>query len=283
MKLQILIRVLAFLLVLFALPACGYRQQDAANALIEKADANGMQQDEHSAEYTFLDRWSNSLYDPLDHSFSLTTAQYQVLFIAGIPFRKELAMDGKVLRGDALAAENRRYDEAVARVKQMTQGEKLQYVQNHQSAFSLDIHDLLRLHRCGITGHIRFHNRQVTVIACKLRHEIVPTDRFQKRLMHESVKLWIDQQDSFVTRAQITLLNDRDAYASGSKITFEWSKLDGVWHQTLGEVEYVGTGKYVNVRGDVKDVFSHFQKFAVNVHMLPGFRVIAPVVSNSGP
>jgi hypothetical protein len=118
--------------------------------------------------------------------------------------------------------------------------------------------------------------RPATVIHCKPRHDLAQTDA----AVNGPVTLWVDDQQPFFHRTRVVLDHAVGRYGAGTVVTFTWSLLDGVWHQTSTELAWVGAEKPVkNVntptlpgarvdieqvsQGRVVNTFSNFKKFRI--------------------
>ena len=179
-----------------------------------------------------------------DHESS---TQYDVLFIEGIPYRRVVSVNRQPLSAEAAEAESKRYDATVAAIHSMSD-EQRQAMRKGGNTLAVDPSQLLTRYDCRITGHEKVQKRPATVVQCKLRTDLPTQSGAAATPISSDIKLWIDEQQPFFSRTRATLDHTIDKNRKLTAATIQWSLIDGVWHQTSAQVEWVGTAGLRNKR-----------------------------------
>ena len=206
-----------------------------------------------------------------DGEFSI---QYDIVFIEGFPYRRVVGMDHKPLKPESVAAESKRFDAAVAGVHELSTQQRLRLV-NNGNALMVDPKQLNSQYNCKITGHQKIQKRPATVVECKLRTDLPEPADTASAPISKDIKLWIDDQQPFFVQTR-AVLNHVDKGRKLNTLTVQWSLIDGVWHQTFTEVDWVSTVG-PETRGKITDTFSDFKRFRTESTILPGFLPVVPL------
>ena len=206
-----------------------------------------------------------------DGEFSI---QYDIVFIEGFPYRRVVGMDHKPLKPESVAAESKRFDAAVAGVHELSTQQRLRMV-NNGNALMVDPKQLNSQYNCKITGHQKIQKRPATVVECKLRTDLPESADTASAPISKDIKLWIDDQQPFFVQTR-AVLNHVDKGRKLNTLTVQWSLIDGVWHQTFTEVDWVSTVG-PETRGKITDTFSDFKRFRTESTILPGFLPVVPL------
>ena len=297
--------IAAIALSLFTGPAFAQNQPDVT-ALINTSIANAEQNAKAALAYTFHENYVSSAYSsasgtgirggaisgaagstrsvagsPTDVATQdngggggEVSTQYDVFFIEGIPYRRVIGVNHQPLSPESIAAESKRYDSAVAYVHTMSEEERREMVKSN-NAFLIDPSQLTTQYDCKITGHEKVQKRPATVVQCKLRDNLPAPSGDAPAPIIKDVKLWIDDQQPFFVRTR-AVLNHIDKERKLNNLTIQWSLIDGVWHQTSAEVDWVATVG-PSTRGKSTDTFSDFKKFRTEATVLPGFLPVLPL------
>jgi hypothetical protein len=297
--------IAAIALSLFTGPVFAQNPPDAA-ALIASSIANAEQNAKAALAYTFHENYVSSVYSsasgtgirggaisgaagstrsvagsPTDVATQdngggggETSTQYDVLFIEGIPYRRVTGLNHLPINAESAAAESKRYDAAVAYVHTMSEEQRREMVKNNNE-FLFDPKLLTTQYDCKITGHEKVQKRPATVVQCKLRDDLPTPGADATGPTIKDVKLWIDDQQPFFVRTR-AVLNHIDKERKLNNLTIQWSLIDGVWHQTSAEVDWVATVG-PSTRGKSTDTFSDFKKFRTEATVLPGFLPVLPL------
>ena len=288
-------------LLMLSGPASAQNQPDAT-ALINNSIANAEQNAKAAFAYTFHENYVTSMTSGCDKSAeqephgearrtSIATSaflppaqaptdgcdsnrdhesstQYEVLFIEGIPYRRVVSVNRRPLTAEATAAESKRYDAAVATIHSMSQ-EQRQAMMKGSNTLAVDPKQLLTHYDCKITGHEKVQKRPATVVACKLRNDLFAQSSTANPISSD-IKLWIDDQQPFFSRTRATLDHTIDKNRKLTVATIQWSLIDGVWHQTSTQVEWVGP-QGSGTKGKSVDIFSDFKRFRSEATILPEY------------
>ena len=280
--------------------ALAQNQPDAA-ALINTSIANAEQNAKTAFAYTFQENYhvttkKSSEGSGLSRAMNIKTGavsvqtsvanadnggvdddwsiQYDVLFIEGIPYRRLISTDHKPLTPEVAASESKRYDATVASIHEMSPRQRLQMLKN-DNTLMIDPTQLTSQYDCKIDGHQKVRKRPATVVQCRLRADApAPTDATAAPISN-NIKLWVDDQQPFFVRTH-AVLNHIDKSRKLTNLTVDWSLIDGVWHQTSTELDWVSTSG-TTTRGTIVDVFSDFKKFRTEAKLLHGYTAVVPL------
>lgn len=247
-------------------------------ALIDQSIANAEQNATAALSYTFRENYVGSTTTLTQRSrFSSTnivnresesSTQYDVLFIKGIPYRRIVSVNHQPLSSKVAAAESKRYDAAVAAIYAMSDEQRLKMTKGGNSLM-VDPRQLTSLYHCNITGHEKVQRRPATVVECKLRQDLTTPSGDATSPISTDIKFWIDDQQPFFVRTRATLNRSIDQGRKLTRLNVQWRLIDGVWHQTSTEVDWIGPDGS-GTEGKVIDSFSDFKRFRTAVKILPG-------------
>jgi hypothetical protein len=287
--------------------ACLAQTPQSASALIEASIANANANAKEAFSYTFHENEASVLASASNEAPKPTlpgskwiiqafmvnaewrwSVQYDVVFIEGIPYRRVTGINGLQLPPEIAAWESERYNHTVAAIHALSSEQRQQLLQKPEgiTAIMMDPRQLASLYSCKITGHAKVEKRPATVIQCKPRHNPAQADTAGRA--GGPVTLWVDEQQPFFHRTRMVLDHPVNQYGKGTIVTFTWSLIDGVWHQTSTGLDWVGadrTTKHVDMptsgpqmnieqgaQGTVIDTFTNFKKFRTESRMvIPGF------------
>ena len=168
-----------------------------------------------------------------------SSTQYDVLFIESIPYRRIIGVNRQPLTAEAAEAESKRYDATVAAIHSLSE-EQRQAMRKGGNTVAVDPKQLLTQYDCNITGHEKVQKRPATVVQCKLRTDLPVQSVATSSPVSKEIKLWIDNEQPFFVRTRATLNRAIDKYRRLTAVTIQWSLMDGVWHQTSTQADWVG-------------------------------------------
>ena len=203
-----------------------------------------------------------------------SSTQYDVLFLEGIPYRRVLSVNHQPINAESVAAESKRYDAAVAAVHAMSPEQREAYAKNGNT-IAVDPKQLLTQYDCKITGHEKIQKRPATVVECKPRTDLPAASSNAASPLSPEIKLWIDDQQPFFVKTRAVLNRKIDQNRKATNVTIQWTLIDGVWHQTFTEVEWVSVQSFTD-KGKSVDKFTDFKKFRTDATILPGFTPDVP-------
>lgn len=169
------------------------------------------------------------------------SVQLDVLFVEGIPLRRMTGINGQKLAPELATFESEKYDRAVAAIHALSPEQRQQRLIAPDGTKSIffDAKQLKSSYNCRVTGREKLEKRPSTVIRCKPLRELQSPDASKK--MSGEVTLWIDNQKPFFHRTSVVLDHNIGQYGRGTTFTDTWSLIDGVWHETSTELNWVGT------------------------------------------
>jgi hypothetical protein len=220
--------------------------------------------------------------------------QYDVLFVEGVPYRRMTGINAQRLEPQIATLESERYDRAVAAIHALSPEQRLQRLRAPQGSASImmDPKQLISFYDCKISGHEKVEKRPATVIKCKPRRHLSQVDTPTR--VSGDVTLWVDDQQPFFRRTRLVLDHTVDQYGAGTVVIFNWSLIDGVWHESSTELDWIGAdktmknintspspGTQMNIehvsQGKVVDTFSNFKKFRIES------RIVSPDALSTVP
>jgi hypothetical protein len=199
-----------------------------------------------------------------------TSTQYDVFFIEGIPYRRVVGVNHDPLTPESAAAESNRYDAAVAAVHAMSNEQRMEMLKGGNS-LAVDPKQLTTMYDCKIAGHDKVRKRPATVVQCKLRNDLPAQSNANATPMSKEIKLWIDDEQPFFVKTRATLNRTIDKYRRFTTVTIQWTLIDGVWHQTSTEADWVGLNDPKSEQGKITDTFSDFKRFRTESTILPDY------------
>jgi hypothetical protein len=187
------------------------------------------------------------------------TQLYEVTYIADLEYLRLLEMNGKALKGQALEAEQKRYDEAV-RERSALDGFARAKMQNQRMLDArIKVRDLQTEYRISAAEHDMMGDCQCVLI------DLVPLSSAAKK----HYRLWIDPVTSEIRRLDFEQLAFEGEFLSGGKGTETFQYLDGV--PLIVHSHFDGKAmlndKAIRVVAD--HTWSQFRKFSVTTTIVP--------------
>ena len=200
------------------------------------------------------------------------TARYEVVFVEGLPYRRQIEQDGKQLAGKAAREEIERYQRAFEERSRMTIDQKRSYLRRkHHVDIPLPL--IPRLFTSSMVGAEQVDGRGTFVIDCKPREDVHPSDEEERRALRKRVRLWIDRNDQIVSHMEATLIEDDAGFDKGTTARIDFSEVEGVWLPVRSDVEFQARDRLEKIRGETEETNSRFKKFHVDVRLLDGGEV----------
>lgn len=187
------------------------------------------------------------------------TQLYEVTYIADLEYLRLLEVDGKALKGEALKAEQKRYDEAV-RERSALDGFARAKIQNQRMLDArIKILDLLTEYRVSAAEHDTMDDCQCVLI------DLVPASGAAKK----HYRLWIDPVTSEIRRLDFEQLAFEGEFLSGGKGTETFQYLEGVPLMAHSHFDGKAMLNDKTVRVVADHTFSQFRKFSVTTTIVP--------------
>jgi hypothetical protein len=187
------------------------------------------------------------------------TQLFEVTYIADLEYLRLLEVDGKALSGRALAAEQKRYDDAV-RERSALDGFARAKIQ-HQKMLDAGVNlgDLLTEYRSSIVDRVSMDGCDCVVI------DLVPMSSEAKK----HFRLWIDADTSEIRRLDFEQLADERELLSGGTGTVTYQYLEGVPLVIHSHFDFRAmlNDRIMRVVADHR--YSRFRRFSVTTTILP--------------
>lgn len=187
------------------------------------------------------------------------TQLFEVTYIADLEYSRLLEVNGKVLSGNALEAEQKRYDDAV-RERSALDGFARAKIQ-HQKMLDARVRlgDLLTEYRSSVVGRAPIEGCDCVLV------DLVPLSDTAKK----HYRLWIDPSSSEIRMLDFEQLADEREILSGGRGTETFQYLDSV--PLLVHSHFDGKAMLNNqiVRVVADHTCSQFRKFAVTTTIVP--------------
>jgi len=254
----------AVLLVLTAPFLLGQADPDPTpllRAAVEKIHPSGS--DKTRFTYLLLDHTQN--FNLQGKKTGEMTRLFEVLYIADLQYRRLLEVNGKPLKGKALLAEQRRYDDAVRERTALDEAARARQLHYQTRNVSFSFRQLLTQYRNTVVEHTQVDGR-----ACLLIDSMPLESAADAPKRH--LRIWIDPQQSEFLRVEWQLLGDEEEILLGSKGAFDFTYIDGVMLDTRKTLDVI-----VPARDDqespsrvvTEQTFSNYRKFVSTVRILP--------------
>jgi hypothetical protein len=277
-----LISLTAFVVLLSGAVAFAQEAQSVTR-LIDQSIANAEQNAKAALAYTFREEYVATQTQDIGRrgwraingrsgagivgGDSASSTQYEVLFIKDVPYRRLVSVNHQPLSHQAAAEVSKRYDAMVTAIHAMSDEERLKMAKGGNSLM-VDPKQLTSTYACNIVGHAKVQRRPATVVECRPRHDLPVGKDGAPQPVSTDIKLWIDDEQPFFARTRAVLNRTIDENQRLTTVTIQWRLIDGVWHQTSTEVNWVGP-EDSGIHGKVVDTFSNFKRFRAEAKIVP--------------
>jgi len=217
--------------------------------------------------YTYTIDYRNRNYTLRGKPLTDYTAKYEIIFVGGLPYRRQIEENRKALTGQAAADEARRYDQAFAERSHMSLDQKRDYLRRPWNV-DVPLPQLTTLFANRIVGEDTVDGRPAIVVASLPRPDAQPADEEERRALHKQVKLWIDREDLIVSRIEATLVAEDASMKPGTVARIDFLRKDGVWLPAQSDVRFEAMAGSEVVRGETTELNGDFQRFHVDVRLL---------------
>jgi hypothetical protein len=187
------------------------------------------------------------------------TQLFEVTYLADLEYLRLLEVNGKALSGKALAAEQKRYDDAV-RERSALDGFARAKIQ-HQKMLDAGVNfsDLLTKYRSSAADRVSMDGCDCAVI------DLVPLSAEAKR----HYRLWIDPKTSDVHRLDFEQLADEREILTGGTGTVTYQYLEGVPLVIHSHFDFRALLNSQTTRVVADHTYSRFRRFSVTTTILP--------------
>ncbi len=239
-----------------------------ADSLLRLAVPRTINNHRQAMTFAYEIDYENRNYSPRGKMLIDYKAKYEVIFIEGLPYRRQIEENQKPLTGQQAAEEKRRYDQTFAERSRMTLDQKREYLKRPWNV-DVPLPLLTALFSNRIVGGELVDGRPSIVVESTPRSDLVPQDEEQERALHKQVKLWIDREDLIASRIEATLIQDDALMKKGTVARLDFIRRDGMWLPSQSDVRFEATSHDEVVKGETRETNSAFRRFHVDVRLLP--------------
>jgi hypothetical protein len=199
--------------------------------------------------------------------FTKTTTLYEITWIGDLPYMRVVELQGKPLKGQALADEQARYDQAVADHSGLDMPARARIIHQTLGHSKIHIDDLLT------PAYALTELRQET-LAGHLTHLIdcvpVPSTDPAHPTATEHIQLWITDSGA-ILRNITDLIADEPEELQGSHMQVDNQLIDGTLlpQHALGHTYMLMAGENAIILADVERTCDRFRRFTVTSRILP--------------
>jgi hypothetical protein len=229
-------------------------------------------------QYTFDEFLHNTNFHKdgkvgLDYS-----VKYEHIFVEGLPYRRIVESNGKLLTGKAAKAEKKFYEDAVRERQDMSIEEKRKkFYEVRRSAFPMCC--LAALFENRVEGHETIDGRDTVIVESVPRADANPANDYERSSLVWKEIAWIDTQDAMVVRAQEESLVDQGHILKGAKYEIvnqrvvdtpasEGQPEKAVWVPKSSVSHFSMKMEDPEITGTTEQTYSNFKKFHVDVRLL---------------
>ncbi len=195
------------------------------------------------------------------------TAKYEVIFVEGLPYRRQTEENQKPLSGQTAAEEASRYKQAFAERSHMSVDQKRDYLRRPWNV-DVPLPQLTSLFVNRIVGEESIDGRPAIVIDSRPRPGVHPVGEEETRALRKQVKLWVDREDLVVSRVEATLIADDASMKKGTMARIDFFRRDGEWLPAHSDVQFQTLAGSQLIRGETIESNGGFQRFHVDVRLL---------------
>jgi hypothetical protein len=249
-----------FVLIVWVLVvARGYAQSDADPSAVLRVALDKLDAAKHSkTRFTYFDLNHTQNFNEKGKKTADYTQLFEITYIADLQYSRLLEVDGKVLKGKALDAEQKRYDDAVRERTELD--DKARAKMQHQvlKDAGLVLGDL-KNYRNTVVDHAVIDGRDCAVI------DSTPiSDAQQKRF-----KIWLHTAKEEMLRLEFTQLADEGDMLSGGTGRLDWIYMDGTPLVVRSHIDTNTPLGEKRIHLVVDHDYSQFRKFSVTTTIVP--------------
>ena len=208
--------------------------------------------------FTYLDLHHTQNFNEKGKKTADITQLFEVTYIADLQYSRLLEVDGKALKGKALEAEQRRYDDAVR--------ERSALDDNARAKIQ---HQVMK--DAGITvGPLRDYRNTVAERAVVDDRDCLVIDSDPvTSARRKSFRIWLDPAKEEMVRMEFTQLADEGDMLSGGSGSLEWTYVDGTPLLVRSHIDANSLNGKRWVHLIVDHDYSRFRRFSVTTTIVP--------------
>lgn len=268
----------------------------AINELVRKAVANYKARQPQQNEYTYLAHLDRTDFDRHGKVFNHVTSSYEIMFLAGAPYRRLILSNGQ-----PLSPEQERQEQILLEAEARARRAGSTSQQPGLTSFLAPVAQLPDEFHLRARGRQRLDGRELEVIDATPKTEDQPVQPEQEYARHFHMRLWIDTREFQIVRLEAkvakgtieidrtTLVSTPEPHFSGDReirfviapgavIAEEWTKVnDEAWlpnrlhtRTTRKSTASVSPGVAPLVfASELTWTYSAYKKFRVDTHIVP--------------
>jgi hypothetical protein len=238
-----------------------------ADSVLRVAVPRTMRNHRAAMAFTYDINYRNRNYSPHGELLVDYSAKYEVIFVEGLPYRRQIEENREPLTGEEAAIEQRRYDQTFAERSHMTIDQKRDYLRRPWNV-DVPLPMLTSLFTNKVVGEDFVDGRPAVVIESIPRPDANPIDEEERRALHKQVKLWIDREDLIASRIEATLVADDASMKEGTVARLDFFRRDDIWLPAGSDVTFQANDQGKIVKGETQEVNGDFHRFHVDVRLL---------------
>jgi len=246
-----------------------------ADAILKVAVPKTLQNRRTAMAYTYKINYRNRNFTSSGKLVADYSAKYDVIFVEGLPYRRQIEENQRPLSAEQTAEEQQRYDRTFAERSRMTVDQKRDYLRRPWNV-DVPLPQLLSLFVNNVTGVEAVDGRDAIVIQSTPRTDVFPSEEEARRAMHKAVKLWVDREDLIVSRIEVTLIANDASMLKGTIARIDFLRKDGVWLPSRSDVQFRALSDSKTVVGETDESNEDFHRFRVDVRLLDSESSSAP-------
>jgi hypothetical protein len=220
-------------------------------------------------------------YEVLEHSqnfnqkgkiISDVTRRYEVIYIADLLYQHLLEVNGKPLAGQALADEQKRYDDAVRERTALDDAARAKLMHHKHKEVMVSFGQILTKYHNRVVEATQLNGRSCLLIDSTPLETVADAPK-------RHLRIWLDQEKSEFLRIDFDLLADEDDLLRGSSGSMSFTYIDGVLLDTVHHLDFTvpAKDKKKSAARVVSDqTFSNYRKFVSTTRILPDEEVRSP-------
>jgi len=240
-----------------------FSQTDPDATPILRAAIEKIPPDNVKMRFTYFMREHSQNFNQEGKLISEITRLYEVIYIADLEYQRLVEVNGKPLAGQALADEQKRYDDAVRERTALDGAARAKLMHSRYTKLSSRFEDLVTKYHSTVVAHTQFGGRACLLIDAMPLGTIADAPR-------QHLRLWLDPQKSELLHEEFDLLGDEVDILRGSKGWANFTYMNGVRLTTEDHLEFILPVKNKNVYRAVSDhTLYNYRKFVSTSRILP--------------